>query len=127
MFNFLQGLFRWPKFLTITYSYRLTEDGITRHDSDGTIKQVNWNDVSKISIVTTDQGPFVDDFYYVFCTDQNVLFVPLDWGVKLELIHHMHEHFPNVDFEAMIKASGSAENAEFFVWARGAEQPAQAL
>lgn len=114
MFKFLQGFFKLPERISDTYV--VNEDGIIRETSNGLTKRINWSEVTKISILTTDQGPFFDDFFYVFQAESLVMMLPLGISVKIDLLTWLQKKFPDINPEAVIAASGSAQNAVFPLW-----------
>lgn len=89
------------------------------------LSEVSWDELVRIQIVTTDQGPFVDDvFWLFFAGDGRVCMVPsseISGGIFARL-----ERFEDVDYEAAIRAMGSTDNASFLVWSRaGQSVPAE--
>lgn len=98
--------------------------GIHRRVGDE-LSALRWDELVRIQIVTTDQGPFVDDVFWLFCAgDGRVCTVPsteISSGIFARL-----ERFEGVDYEAAIRAMGSTDNASFLIWARdGLSAPAE--
>jgi hypothetical protein len=89
------------------------------------LSELRWDELARIQIITTDQGPFVDDvFWLFFSADGSSCIVP---SQELEGRHLAHlERFQGLDYEAMIRAMGSTDNASFLVWSRDeARAPAE--
>jgi len=89
-----------------------TPDGISRH--------INWSELQQVAIKTTDQGPALPDFFFVLESAQGaILEIPSETPGADELLVRLQQ-LPGFDNAAVIKASGSAENAVFLCWRKGA-------
>lgn len=91
------------------------DDGIKGEGWDDFDGQVRYADVRRITIVTTDQGPFLPDFFWVFETAGHRYFVEQEDPLSQLLLVHLQK-LPGFDNEAVIQASSSMHNAEFLVW-----------
>lgn len=75
-------------------------------------------DIQKISIVTTDKGPFVDDVALFIVFSECAFLLPSG--------HHLYQKFLfddiskkiTIDFQKVIEASSSTQNAEFILYLR---------
>ena len=85
--------------------------------ADGRTETVRWNELSEIAIVTTDQGPFVPDAFWLLHGEQGGCAVPSETDGMGVLLTEL-QRLPGFDNEAVIRAMGSAENASFLVWRR---------
>jgi hypothetical protein len=93
------------------------EQGIRREMSDGRIEAIEWDEIDEIGIVTSDEGPWVDDCHWLFlyrdrskgCAVSNA-----SEGFK-ELLERM-QRLPGFDNGAVVQAMGSTSNQSFRVW-----------
>src|ERR1700723_3072714 len=98
--NIFQWLSKWAARTRPTETYAITDDEIIYEVSDGTRKCIAWKDLTKISILTTDEGPFTDDYFYLFVgASSDYLLLPLAWSVKLNLLQFLWERYPTLDHE----------------------------
>ena len=88
---------------------------IVRTMRDGKQETIEWSDLKEVTIITTDEGPFVDDVFWVLSGSESGCLVPSEADGVQELIAYL-QRLPNFDNEAVIKAMGSSENAKFVCW-----------
>lgn len=80
------------------------------------IEGVRWDQLVKISIMTTDEGPFVEDFFWLLqAADGSGAAIGQGQASEIDLLGRL-QRLPRFDNVAVIKASGSCENAEFVCW-----------
>lgn len=90
--------------------------GIRRYQGSQLIEVVRWCDLVRVSIMTTDQGPLVEDFFWLFFSAQgNGCAIGSDDAVRLDLLLLL-QTLPGFNNTAVILASGSTGNAEFEGW-----------
>lgn len=87
-----------------------------RQQLAGTVAEVKWEELEAIDIVTTDEGPFVEDVFWVFHGRQGGCVIPGELGSR---ILDFANRFPDWDTSAVVTAMGSTGNARFRVWTRG--------
>jgi hypothetical protein len=75
--------------------------GVTRTMPDGRTESILWDELQEVNIVTTDEGPAVDDVFWVLSGNGKGCAVP--------------SGFNNA---AVIQAMGSTQNAKFVCWKR---------
>lgn len=92
------------------------EDEIVREISDGTIERVCWKDLRKVTIVTTDGGPWLEDVFFVFESHDTGVVIAQEWEQKLGLLDLMKKKLSGIDYEQMIAAMGCTDNARFPIW-----------
>jgi hypothetical protein len=101
----------------------IDDRGVVRTMSDGKVESVRWDQLAEVQIVTTDQGPFTDDvFWLLIGEDGEGCAVPSEAPAAKELLERLQE-LSGFDNEAVIKAMGSTSNARFHVWKRGPVTP----
>lgn len=105
-------------------------EGLTYLQNNEPAQYVAWRQLHEVNIFTTDEGPFLDDFFWVFEYEEadadiaepnpkRVCIIPSETlGLSL-LLEQIGVILPGFDFEATIKASTSTENAVFLCWLRG--------
>ncbi len=84
---------------------------------DGQREEVRWGDLSEVRIVTTAEGPFAEDVFWLLVgADGSGVAVP---GAAMpdELLDRM-QALPGFDNEQMILAMSSTDEASFVCWQR---------
>lgn len=79
----------------------------------------NWCDVVNVEIITTDEGPFADDLWWVFFLSDDS-YIPISGNAEgcNDLIDCIVNQLGEPDWHQIIESSGSCENASFKVWSR---------
>lgn len=97
--------------------------GVQVNDEEIIIEYENGNeesylfeDLKKATIITTDEGPFLDDVFWLMMFK---IIVMIPQGVQGEdkLLERMQK-LPGFDNEAVIEAMTCSENDAFHVWDR---------
>lgn len=94
------------------------EQGLKAIADEGELVAVAWDEVLKIGILTTDQGPFEDDLLWMFFyRDQDhVLAVPASaLDAAPDFFDHL-KRFPGLDYDKITEASSSTDFAKFVLW-----------
>lgn len=106
---------------------QITHDdiGVTVTRPNGAVEHVDWADLVEVAILTTDEGPFVEDVFFLLIgafdeAGQPKSGVALDHGAVQGPILDRLLALPGFDHEAFIQAMGSASNATFVCWRRDA-------
>ena len=77
---------------------------------------LNTNDIVKISIVTNDQGPFLEDaFIYIYMNNNEEYFTSIDNPYFNNLYDELSK-LPDFDFNMIIKSMQCTDNNEFVCW-----------
>jgi hypothetical protein len=90
---------------------------VVRTMRDGTEERLLWSDLCEVSIVTTEEGPFADDVFWLLVGTTGGCAVPSNAVGAAALLERLQE-LPGFDNETVIKAMGSTGNAEFVCWQR---------
>lgn len=93
------------------------DERIVRHLADGRTETIRWDEIQRVSIVTTDDGPFVDDVFWVITGENGGCLVPSETQGTKELLSRL-QLLPDFKNEAVITAMGSTARAEFICWQR---------
>ena len=86
------------------------------HHPDGETQQIQWDDLEEVGIVTTDEGPFVEDvFFMLLSNDQKGCAIPQGAEGNEALLSRL-QLLPNFDNDALIDAMGCTSNRNFRLW-----------
>lgn len=97
----------------------LTESGVRCERPDGLTEQVAWADLQRVEILTTDEGPFLPDLFWLLHGTTGGCAVPQGATGDGELRRRLGR-LPGFDNGAVITAMGSTDNARFLCWQRAA-------
>jgi len=119
-FVFLEPRFRKPEKETI----QVDDAGVLR--VEGTIREeIKWDEVTEIRIITTDEGPFREDVFFVLLgADNKGCLVPHDAAVRTKLLEELQTRFPSFDNEMVIKAMGCTSKNSFLIWQKSSGEAA---
>jgi hypothetical protein len=95
---------------------------ITNHLASGEIETVRWDDLQEVGILTTDDGPWAEDVYWMLLSKNDGCAVPGGAQGMKELLARLQQ-LPGFNNEAVIKAMGSTTHNKFVCWRRGPESP----
>ena len=113
--NFLSRLFQKKPDLKDRVSF--DDQKIMRQMPDGRIESVRWDDLVEVGIVTTDEGPFTDDIFWILKGRSGNCAVPSEADGMKELLFRLQQ-LPGFNNDAVIEAAGSTSNASFQCWRR---------
>ncbi len=95
----------------------MTERGVACEHPRRRCEYVEWDEINEIGILTTDEGPFAPDLWLLLIGDGKGVSIPQ--GAKgYEELYDRVSRFPGFDYESVIKAAVSTENARFTCWKR---------
>ena len=97
------------------------DTGVRRVTPDGRVEEVLWNDLVEVRIVTTSEGPFAEDVFWLLigADGNNGVAVPGSAATG-DLLDRL-QALPGFDHEQMIVAMGSTDEAQFICWQHGGE------
>jgi predicted metal-dependent HD superfamily phosphohydrolase len=98
-------------------SYEINDLGIRRHRSLGRIDKIMWSELIEADIVTTDEGPFVEDVFLVLIGESGECIVPQSSPAFAQILKKL-EQLADYQPDAVIYAMLSTQNARFVVWQR---------
>ena len=91
-------------------------EGIRRLRAAEVIESVRWSHLVNVSIATTDEGPFSEDFFWLLrASDGSGCAVGSELAVTAGLLERPQK-LPRFNNGALIAASGSTSNALFVCW-----------
>lgn len=94
-----------------------TPDGFTIYDDEGHLVKIKYRDLTRVTILTTDEGPWLPDFFYLLETGARVVCVEQEDPSSQILLFRL-QALPGFDNEAVIRATQSTDYAEFVAWVR---------
>jgi hypothetical protein len=95
----------------------LSDTGVTYHRPDGISRTVLWDDLRAVLIETTDEGPFVEDVWWILIDSDGHCIIPQGAEPEGELLGRLQQ-LPGFNNDAVIAAMGSVENQQFVCWQR---------
>ena len=88
------------------------DTGVRRVSPEGGVEEVRWDDLTEVRNVTTADGPFTEDVYWLLAgSDETGVAVPGS-SVTDDLLDRL-QGLPGFDNEQMIQAMTSTDNASF--------------
>ena len=121
MFSWLQRIFAKPE----TPSSGKTDfdaEAVRFHHPQGELQQIRWVDLHEVGVVTTDEGPFLEDvFFMLLSEDREGFAIPQSADGMDELLTRL-QTLPGFDNSAVIEAMGCTSNYNFRLWNKTAEQ-----
>jgi hypothetical protein len=76
-----------------------------------------WQDLQCVKIVTTDQGPFLADVFWILCESEKQYSIPQGATGEQTFIDTLQK-MDGFDNEQMIEAMRCTDNHDFIVWKR---------
>jgi len=98
---------------TVTFD----ELSVKRVMQDGRVEKIAWTELEEVCIITTDQGPAVDDVFYLLTGNGRGCAVPSE-AVGMQALLPRLQALPNFNNEMAIRAMSSTSNAKFLCWQR---------
>jgi len=92
----------------------LSAEQIIYHQPDGTLCSVSWESLRAVLIETTDEGPFVEDVWWILIDAEGHCIIPQEAGTE-PLLARLQQ-LPDFDNDTVIAAMASVENQRFLCW-----------
>jgi hypothetical protein len=91
---------------------------ITVTDGAGGTSSLAWSDIGRVTVLTTDAGPFQTDLFWVLADREgrHSITVPMDAGGEHTLLQAMQARLSGFDNMAVIEAMSSTDNDVFQIW-----------
>ena len=91
--------------------------GVRRYDNAGLHEAVSWSDLSEVAVVTSAEGPDVEDVYLVLRgASNNGLIVPHTLAVESGILSELHLRLSGFDSQVFIDALASTVDKVFVLW-----------
>lgn len=97
-----------------SFSLIITEHEIACEHPERERESVPWDEITEIMLVTTDEGPFLPDMWFVFMGKSKGCSVPSEAkGIDL-LWDEIKKRFNNFNYDAVIQAG--TDNDQKILW-----------
>ena len=113
-FLFLRKKVRHPE---DDFVISLTDESMEVVHPNGIKEAIRWDDIQSIFVITTDEGPVSPDVWFVLVGNEGGCLFP-QGAPKSDKAYERISRFDGFDFDAVINAMSSAENARFLLWQR---------
>jgi hypothetical protein len=100
-----------------TYRVEVSDSKVVCWSPDGSSESVQWDDLQQFEIVTTDEGPYATDVYWVLHGSETGCVIPQGATGDDALLRRL-ETLPGSDRAAFARAMGSTSNQRFSIWSR---------
>jgi hypothetical protein len=98
---------------------RMSDTEVVCERPDGKIERVGWADLRRVEVVTTGDGPFAPDVFWVLHGTEGGCAVPQGATGDSQLLERL-QALPGFDNGAFIEAMSSASDRRFLCWQRAA-------
>ena len=95
--------------------------GVRRVTPDGFVEEVLWDDLLEVRIVTTAEGPFNEDVFWLLVGADGNNGVAVPGSAATDDLLDRLQALLGFDNEQMILAMGSTDEAQFICWQRSGE------
>lgn len=96
----------------------INDTGVTR-EAGSILEHVHWEDVDAILIMTNDEGPLLEDFYWVLMSRKgHGCCIGGELAQEQKLLEELQARFADFDNDMVIAASCCVEEASFLCWQR---------
>ena len=100
-----------------TFVVEITELAVTCHRPDGQTEAVRWDDLQKVDILTTSDGPLAPDVFLLLHGSNGGCVIPQGATGETELLHRL-QALSGFDNGVLINAMGSTQGAIFTCWVK---------
>ena len=95
----------------------ITAKVVTRFGPDGVQETVRWDDLAEVVIISTDEGPWSEDVFWLLIGSGGKSGCAVPQGADgSKVLLEALQKLPGFDNELVIKAMGSTSNARFTCW-----------
>jgi hypothetical protein len=99
-------------------SIHIDDHGVRRELPGGKVEQVAWVDLLEVAVLTTSDGPFAEDAFFVLAgRDGTGCVIPQGAPESTQLLKRL-QRLPGFNNETFIRAMSSTEEATFVCWRR---------
>jgi hypothetical protein len=96
---------------------QIDDEGVAVETNKG-VERVSWSEVQRVRIITTNEGPWAEDVYFLLEANGKGCVVPHGAAIRTKLLEELQTRLPGVRDDQVIEAMGCAENNSFTVWER---------
>ena len=98
-------------------SVHFDETGVNRTLRDGRVEYLAWDELEEVHLLTTDEGPFIEDVFWVLSGNGHGCSIGSTTEGVESLMSRLQQ-LPGFDNDAVVRAMGSTGNARFLCWQR---------
>jgi hypothetical protein len=99
-------------------SLRIDDVGVAR-TFDGGREVVTWAELRAVNILTTAEGPYAEDIYFVLVGENGRgCLVPHGLAAQHDLLGELERRLPGVDNLKVVEAMSSTDERSFTIWTR---------
>ena len=99
------------------YNIKITDEFVSIEHSRFVIEKIDWKDIEEIKIITTNEGPFLPDFWIGLLGKKNRCLLP-QGAKRYDEVYSIISKYKKFNFENVIAATVSTDNKEFLVWTK---------
>jgi hypothetical protein len=96
---------------------RVSDTEVVCERPDGKVERVGWGDLQRVEVVTTSEGPFAPDVFWVLHGTVEGCAVPQGASGDGDLLARL-QALPGFDNNAVIEAMSSTSDRRFLCWQR---------
>ena len=96
---------------------RVSDTEVVCERPDGKVERVGWGDLEKVEVVTTSDGPFAPDVFWVLHGTVGGCAVPQGATGDGDLLARL-QALPGFDNNAVIEAMSATSDRRFLCWLR---------
>jgi hypothetical protein len=96
------------------YTVIISEDGIACEHPKRKRESIKWDQITEIRLVTTDEGPFQPDMWFLFLGEKDGCSVPSEAKGFDQLWDVFKTRFPGLDSKEIFEAG--TDNAQKTIW-----------
>lgn len=111
---------KWKQMMLLPesrYVVELSDIGIRCTHPNGSVESVDWADLQMVEILTTSDGPFAPDVFWLLHGSRSGCLIPQGATGELGLFDWLQK-LPGFRNEAVIEAMPSTEDRRFLCWER---------
>ncbi|MBL1074948.1 hypothetical protein JK358_11145 [Nocardia sp. 2] len=95
----------------------ITDTFVRRTLADGRVEEVAWNELAEVRIITTADGPFADDVFFVLIGATGKGCVVPHSAADTAFLARL-QALPGFDGDKVVEAMVSVADRQFLVWRR---------
>lgn len=115
----------WETTLGGPYQIIVTDESISCTHPKRATKLIRWQEINEIRLITTSDGPFLPDEWYLFVGDDGGCSVPSEAKGFEVLWDIFKTRFPGFDYEGIIQAGTTDEQR--VLWKKSSSQPVESI
>src|SRR4051794_5506732 len=92
----------------------IDDNGVTRKLSSHRVERVRWDELIEVAVMTTADGPWADDVFYVLGAEGHGCVVPESFADEAFVDRLLS--LPGFDHDTFVEAMGSTSEATYVCW-----------